>query len=691
MPIKTLFFACYCLLFSINLFSLTIPNKIQDLDIRLKDPHFEKNVLTTFSGGVIESATFRIQALHIRYDQKRSEIEAKGNLMVIFNKRIFIGDHLYYNVKEHTGILTQGKTFDNLWIIGGETITFHSNKSISIQNAFLTTSEIDPPDYAITASQLTLDHNGLLAAKRVKFHFKHVPLFYLPIFRMNLKESKNTRLKYAVTWDKGQGPKFSMRYRIYSWEHTDLFFRFDFRINRGFGGAFESDFHAKHADIRFQTKSYIAHDTFFADPDPNRRKTRWRLQGFGIAKSDDENTKALLRYDWISDRNMPQDFKTDDFELNTAKRTELFVNHMHPVVATDLYVRPNINQFQGFKQQLPTLKIDIHPLQLGQSKIMVDNSINASFLDYAYAKDLQIPLPGFHSLRLQTTQRAYRTFHLWGLDVTPSVSYRGILYSNTPQSQTIIENLLHYRIDTSSSLMRQFKTTTHVATPYIQFDSLRPMKNKHHFIFDLSDGYARIQQLKFGVRNDFYSSSQFGNPWFRLDCFGYQFLNTRQLATTIPKFGYFAELNLSQFSLFSNVIYNHTEALYDKVNFGLKWTLNAFFAIGLDFLHRSSFYYRKDDEDNFVLDTNISKEALLSTPISDSRNLFVAKTQLNIPPNWTIRFQAHAGWARADQPNYAEYRIDIFNMITSHWKVRLSLMKTTDTIEFSSGISLVSF
>ncbi|MDN3504080.1 MAG: hypothetical protein P0S95_00715 [Rhabdochlamydiaceae bacterium] len=687
---KTLLSAICCsLMMSAN--SVNLPSKVTDLDVRMKDPTYENDVLFTTGGAVIESPGFRVQARDISFDHANGIIKAQGDLMVAYNERIFIGDTFEYNIKEKHGVLINGKTYDNLWIIGGDKIEFFPDKSIKVTKAFITTSETDPTEYDITTKELTISEEGLLKAKNVQFRFAHVPIFYLPFYRMNLKKNKSDRIKYRVTWDSGQGPKFSMRYRVYSWTHTDLFLRFDFRVNRGFGGAIESKFKAKEMDLKFQTKNYIAHDTFFADQDPNKRRTRWRIQGFGEAKSQDKMTEAVLKYDWISDKNMPQDFKTDDFELNTAERTELLVNHIHPVVVSDLYIRPNINTFQGFKQQLPTIKVGLHPLEFGTSKIMMDNNFSASFLDYDYAKDLQRPLSGFRSMRVETNQRVYRPFNFKALTITPDVGYQGVAYSNNPNNQSILTSILRYGVEASSSFSKKFTTFGHVVKPYAKFNALRPMKNHSHYIFDLNDGYEAMKQLKVGVVNDFYMLQNMGQPRLSLDIYGYQFFGTPQLRTGIPKLGAKGVMNFDRVQLNADVIYNNLESVYDKANFGLKWTMSQFFAVGLDFLRRSRFYYRKDNNTNFILDTNVAAQDLLNTPISDQRNLFVAKAELNIVPNWTVRIQSNFGWAREQQPSYNNYKIDLYNMVTTNWKFRISYMHQPDTDQVSFGLSLVNY
>lgn len=670
---------------------MSIPEKEGNITIHLKDPLFENNILKTDKGGVIEGEDFRIQAEHIVYNKTEETIEARGDLMLIYNGRIFLGESLHYDIKKEEGEVIKGKTYDNLWIVGGDKILLKSDRSVVVLNAFLTASEREIPSYDIVAKELKIENKNIATAKRVQFRFKRIPVLYLPKLTANLDGSASSPIQYSVTWDKAQGAKLSMRYRFFSSESTDLFARLDLRTSRGFGGAIESDYKSLYHNISGKTKSYLAHDTFWNDDNPNKKKTRWRLQGYYDLSSSDQKTNAHFQYDWISDRNMPLDFKGDSFELNPSQRTEAIVTHRDNLAIYDLYVCPNINKFQGFKQQLPTFKTNFRPLEFGASKILMENAVEASFLDYEYATDLGAPIPSFHSIKLDSTQNFYRSFPILHCNITPSAGFENILYSNTQKNQTILTTLLTYGAKVDTSFSKNYASLSHIVHPYLHFEALRPMNFKEHYIFDLTDGYAHFQQLKVGALNEFYSYKDFGPPRMALDLYALRFIGTRELSQGFSKLSGHLELNFPRLCFYTDVIYNIKESLYDRCNFGTKWTLNRYFAVSLDYFHRSRFDYRKDDPLNYILDATVPASVLLATPISVQRNLFCAKFELTFPPNWTLRFESHTGWARKNQPPYSEFKVHLLHTIASHWSLRLTYERFTNNDGFSFGLSLISF
>ncbi len=63
---------------------------------------------------------------------------------------------------------------------------------------------------------------------------------------------------------------------------------------------------------------------------------------------------------------MPQDFKGDDFELNTQKRTILWISHHQDNYFAHMNIQPRINDFQNMNQQLPLVNLRLRPFPLRQ-------------------------------------------------------------------------------------------------------------------------------------------------------------------------------------------------------------------------------------------------------------------------------------------------------------------------------------
>ncbi len=657
----------------------------REFHVQLKEPEYKNGILTTEKGGVISSESLRIQAKSIEYINTGSEqlLIASGQLMVDDGERIFVGEKLSYNFQTQTGVIEEGRTQVDFWFIGGKSIELLQGKHLHIKEAFLTTSESRQSEWAITSKEVHLSPEGLLSGSPITFRVNNTPLLYIPYLEKNLHSKKDSPLRYGVTWDSGQGPKFSVRYNIYSWKTTDLFFRLDYHLKRGFGGAFESDTTSLDKRTLFQTKSYLAYDSFYNDNNPNKKQTRYRLQGRLESHSRDESKRGFFIYDKYSDRNMPGDFKSDDFELNTAKETRLVFYAFQDTYLFNFNLRPRLNSFEGFKQELPSLVLSFHPTEIGKSGIMTDHRFLGSFFKYVSANDVTSEVPNFQSLRLSYISNFYRPYHSQWFNLTPSVGFIGIAYSEGPQQRGVGQAILKYGINLNTTFSHTYSLFRHTITPYVNGMGLtHPTASPSHtYIFSINDGYHHINLIQFGIENSLYAHSI--TPFVTTNLYGLAY------KYGIPKTQLELTLNFPSVRFFSNIGYNNTETSFDYTNLGVAWTVNANAALSFEFRHRGPYDYKKNNHDNYILNVTRSTEALLNSPVSDNRNTFLTRIQLQLAPSWSCQFEAHQGWGRKKIKGYNEVKLDLYHVLAGHWKIRVSYMHTVRDDQVSAGFSML--
>ncbi|MCH9630814.1 MAG: LPS-assembly protein LptD [Chlamydiia bacterium] len=678
------------------------------MTVDLKDPEYKDGVITTNRGGLIRGKGIRLQAREFTYTKKADsdgdihKVLAKGDLMLDYFGQIFVGDELEYDFNTKSGFLINGKTSIDIWFIGGKKITFFPDKSFEVLGASLTTSDSsENVEWEMTAERIHLSEDQYLSTKSIKFKFANVPVFWLPSFKSNLKYFSDHPVRYNISWDTGQGPKISMRYRVYSWKNFHVYLRGDYRYKRGPGGALEIDYKSDSKRVSFQSKNYLANDTFYNDDDPNKKRKRFRLQGIYKAKSASNKAEMELIYDRISDKNMPGDFKSDDFELNTAKQTRLLARYIDDFYIAGFNVEPRINSFQGFKQELPTIKMSFKPLRFGQFPLIMENRINVAFLDYVYSDDIKrVPRPvsraleDFHSVRAETKQEFILPLEFYGVHFTPRGGFNGIIYSKNPQDRSVKQAVFKYGARLQTRFSRSFTRFKHVVIPYVDYTGLsKPSQDSEHvYIFDIQDGFHRLNQLQVGVDNLFYQkklSSAFA-PTFTFDPYALAFLGDQTFHTFIPKAGINFGWSYPSFNIKCHGRWNFNNQVLDIGNVILNYTYNANFALSLEYRHRSKYDWRKDNHDDFIVDVTRSIPNLLDSPMSDGRNTLLARAEIKIAPKWFCQIQTHQGWGRRNQPGYTEAKIDIFTMLSSAWRLRLSFMHTTRADQVGVGLDLIN-
>jgi hypothetical protein len=673
----------------------------ENLTIDLKNPTFVQGVIVTEEGGVITAPGMRIQAQKIAYTNKIEnglrvqKIVAEGDLMMEYADRVFVGSKLEYDFISKTGILWDGKTFVDVWFLGGERIELKADGTFYIYSAFVTTSENQENAWEINASKVKITDDHLLSARNIRFQFFKVPLFWFPSFKSNLKVFSDPPIRYKVVWDKGIGPRLTMRYRLFSWRDLNLFFRLDYRLQKGFGGAFESEYFSPDKLTTFVTRSYGARDKSFPY---ERGPHRYRLQGLYHTQSRDGKTQAHLTYDKLSDTRMVGDFRSDDFEINTQKRTRLTVSHETPQTFAHFSLQPRINRFQSIDQELPLLSLGIRPFSIGSTGIISANYASAGFLDYVFANELRHEFEKLHlssstqSIRLETKNDLYRPFQWGPVRFTPQVGILGIFYSKSPEHHPIGQGIFTYGGQAHTHLWHTYSKFRHLIEPYFSYQGLtKPSEGLNdHFIFDINDGYFQLNQLRIGVRNALYLTrkSRF-LPTFSADLYTYGYFGKRHFAQTFPKSYLTFDWNRPSFTLKSGICWNNEEQVWDFTNIGIDWTLSEDFAFGVEFRHRSKFDWRKGNHENFILDVARPIPELLDSPLSDGRDTLLTRFQIRLAPRWTCHIQTRHGWGRSFEPRYNAGKIDLYTMLTCSWRLRLSYERIPGDNRFSGAVNLI--
>ncbi|MCI0382092.1 MAG: hypothetical protein L0207_03455 [Chlamydiae bacterium] len=683
------------LFFALPIFGEVAQSEKDEFVINLKDPVFVRGVLKTDQGGVITAPGLRIQAKTIEYTHRLEngilvqKIVARGDLMMEYQGRAFVASQLEYDLTTKTGFLCDGKTSVDIWFFGGEKIELRQDGSFIVYGGYITTCESQDNTWEIKASTAKVVKGYLLSAKDIRFHFIKIPIFWLPSFKSNLRFLKDPPIRYKILWDKGIGPRLSMRYRVYSWEQLNAYLRFDYRIKLGPGGALETDYRSEDMRTVFQTKTYGAYDK--SVPNEKGRK-RYRIQGLFHRANATNKTQVHLQWDKMSDERIISDFKSEDFEINTQKRNYFSITHEADDVFANIYVEPRLNRFQSMSQQLPYFASGIRSIQIWKTGIISENYVSAAYLDYTFATEVDQLLMSRKSGRVETKNQLYRPFSLGPVVFTPGAGISAIFYSNNPNRSSIGQLVLNYGANLSMRLTKQFSNCKHLVQPYIQYFGLsRPQAPvDDYFVFDIDDGFDRLDQVRVGVRNALYIPK---NPIFlpRLesDLYLYGFFGARSFDRLIPRLYASLALNFPSLAIKSSGAWNFEKQLLDFFNIHLLWTINARFALGMEYRHRSKLYWRKADYSNFVMDFARPVDELLISPLSDKRNTLITKAHIRFSPRWDMHIETRHGWGRSDEPRYNQLQIDLLTMLTCSYQLKMSFKLTPNNWEIAPHLNLI--
>jgi len=672
-----------------------------DIVVDLRNPTYQNGVVYTDEGGVVKAKDLRIQAHTIEYTRKKSDgkeihrVEASGDLMIQYKGRVFTGEALEYDFLTGTGTVHNGKTFSGLWFISGERIELSADGSYHVENASITASENKESDWDLFAGQVDALKSDLFVAKNVSFRLYKVPTFWLPSFKLNLKKtSRDPVVRYFLNWDKSQGVRAGMRYQLYSWRDFALFGRVEYRWSTGWGGAIESEYDPPGSRASFVTRSYVGTDRLETAPN---KQFRFRLQGVHHWRSEDGKTNTALSWDKYSDVRMPSDFKSEDFEVGTAKQTLFWAHHQARYAIVNFKARPRANAFESIKQDLPTFYLNTLPIALGPTGILSSFFLKASYLDFAYSDQLATtptlkPPSDYRSGRFEARERLYRPFYLGPITFTPNAGAIGILYTNSQTHDAKNMGLLAYGADLSARAQRSYSESKHVLEPYAGFLSLtKPtVSPDSHYIFTIMDGYNQINQIHGGIRSLLYPQAEMGKgPWFSADLYANAFVSDLTIPQFIPRMYLWLEWRLPSLYLSFHNAWNFQNSVLDFSNARCRWTISENIALSLEARYRSQYDWRKADHENFILDVTRSENELLSSPLSDQRLTLLSDLFIRLSPFWELHFQSHHGFLRKTETPYNEFQIDLFTWVASALKLRLSYSHTDKDDRFSWQLYLI--
>lgn len=711
----------------------------QGIMVDLRNPSYSEGTLSTECGGVITGPDIRIQAKHIKYTKKKNENEciyevaAEGDLLLEFGEYVFSGDRLEYDFNTKTGVIYHGRMMVEPWFFGGEYVYLYADGSYQIFNAYVTTSPGQNNDWAIHVGEANLIDRHHLIAKDVKFNIFGLPVFWLPSFKTDLNTIFDSPIRYSVKWGSRQGHRFGMIYELFSWNQWKTFLRLDYRLKRGPGGGFETYYHSPDRKTNLETITYVARDSSIIHP---RQRFRYRFQGIGNTLLMDDKISVHLSYDKISDIDMPTDYNDRGLALDTAGRTELLVRREEKNWISNLTTRVRINAFQTLKQELPTLETSWRPFVIPNTGIISDNVLKVAYLNFVYGNN-QLYDCNYNSSRIEFSPNFYRNFKVNALNITPEIGGVFIAYSNSwKDNDSHIElscdnreNCVCKKSDSDGAkylclgkfscninmdFWRRYNLCKHVVTPYVQYDyyTTPSVSPNSHFIFDIEDGWYRLDMMQFGLQQSIFHKQNNGlisRPLYT-NLYANAFFDTHTFAQTIPKA--YADVVFNSFSFLRHSLYtcwNFNQNLLDYYNFRTEWTISANLAVAAEYRHRSAFDWRKADHSNFILDSFRNVSELRRSQLSDRRDTLLFHIFYRFHPSWAFQFESRHGWNREKrfktdplvekflekklfnfepEGNYNEFEIDLIGKLPSALNFKLSYQHREDDDRLSVYMSI---
>jgi hypothetical protein len=688
-----LFFRSVLFLTPLACFSL---QKISDeFVVDLKNPKFNEGKLETSEGGIIGAKNLRIQAENISYFSTIEDgvpkriVEASGNLFVVFKDKPFVADAISFDFATNTGVLYNGRTFVDFWYLGGKEIVLNPDGSFEAVDAFLTTSSNKNSSWELHSASMKVSKKRDLSANNLSLRLFKLPVFWLPVFKASLRFVKDPLIKYRVTWDKGIGPRATVRYQFFSTETFSAYLRADYRITSSngqikgaLGGALETSYKSLDEKTEFLTRNFYANDRIVPQ---EKGPHRYRFQGVLKSTGNEERTVLYASWDKLSDQDMISDFKTDDFVVNTEKRSYLYFGHQERDALLRFSVQPKLNYFQSINEELPRLILNFRPQVLGSSGIISTNDMNLGYLNFAYARGLQEYLRPYHAYRMETNNELYRPVSFHGLNVTPKVGLHAIYYNNSPFHEQVGQMIYHWGLNTNIRFAKHIASFTHILEPYCDYNGYsRPwVGNDFHYVFYLDDGLSKLNTVELGLKQHFVFSGLLKKVEF--NAFALSYCNGLNYPGVLGRYGGDLELIFKRFFIKAYTQYNQGAMRLDYINTQAAITFSEDFSVFFEYRNRGPYAWRRCDYQNYFLDVGRPNSELLLSPISDKRQTILGKIMLRISPRVVTQIAGHYGFGRNSEPSYKATKTDFIINVGGSWNAKISYWHSPNDDRFTTS------
>lgn len=688
--IHRLLFLAFFFLVPYSLHSALPDMKGRPLDISLKNPVYKHGLITTDEGGIVQGKDFFIQAQHIVYTKKegQEQLKAWGDLLLEMKGKLYRADTITIDFQKETIEALQAITRDGDWFITSEKVVLNFDGNGSFFNAKMSTGENEQDDWTLWSKEVQLKKNDRVDAKPVVFYIEKLPIMYLPSLSKSLKESNDLHLRYRVRYRGGTGLLVGVSCVVHetdNWNHRALV---DYNFQDGIGAGLRSDYKADDlSNLKFQCLNYVAQSRKGLTDWPD---TRYRLQGAFSSLLESPNIHIKGMYDKMSDKKMQSNFKEHRVDGAIQGMTQLTFTKPEDDYIARLNTRLRINDWQTVREELPLFTIHQHPVELGKSRLLLDEKFSSGHLKFVYPDFRN----NFDTTRTELSQKVMLPLTLSNLRFTPWVGWRGVHYDQSPKGGAVVQAIGFGGMRMSTHLIGSTQSTLQTVEPYVDlFMSTSPRRpSDRNYIFDINDSFARVCYLRPGFEHTTFfipDNHGFEQSLFS-EAYATFFFNTPHLGSTKPRLHLSETWNATErTALKTGVEYDVRRHSFSFANAQLKYTLNSFWATTFEVRTQDKWYFRKIDRDNYDLESFRSPRKLLKTELSDPRTSCILGLMWIPNPELDFQYNIVKGFRKSTPHQYLAHELSMNFLLLGALRLHLSVEKQTGKVYgFSFRIDL---
>ncbi len=517
----TLFCACSSLLFAEQTTNEITPQPPKEPIIVNGDnvEYFQEKKMVTGSGNVsIKYKDIILTCDKITVYLDTREAIAEGGVRITQKGAYFTGERMNYNFETKKGIVLQGYINAKPFYGRADEVNKIENKdNFRLKEGYVTTCDLEKPHYRVRSKELMIYLGDKIVARHIVIYVKNVPVLYWPYYVQPLKEKKShITIIPGQMKDWGYYALTSYRYYIDGKNKGDLLL--DYRTKKGIAEGVNHYYETR--DIgRGAIKLYYTRENAFVYEPMSPEIDRWRWQvRHEWDLGEETDTKALLEFNTMSDRDVVKDYFYNEYEeLGATPDNYLAFITQKESYSTQFLIRKRFDKFLNVLERMPEFSITIPNNNIFKNTpIYYSGNASFAYLNNTFDNtNTSAPQKDIGVGRVDAYNRlSYVTKLFRSLSVTPYAAIEDTYYSRTTSGPNRTRNIFSAGVDNSVKFYKIYNVTTdflglninklrHIINPtvnyfYVHEPTIDPSKIHQ---MDAVDALAKSNGFTLGLEN----------------------------------------------------------------------------------------------------------------------------------------------------------------------------------------------
>lgn len=466
---------------------------------------------------VVSYRDIELTADHAEIEVDTKKAHATGHVVV--RQKLggtLSGDEVFFNFKDSSGRLPDGRFFHFPWYGRGEELKQINKNKIVAQNAFITSCDLPHPHYDVKAKQADIYPGDKIVAKNVVFRILEVPVFWWPYLIIPLDHNSPVDITPGYSDERGAfvlvSKGIALNRNVHGRAHVDWYSK------RGVGYGLDLEYKFEQLGLG-QVKLYGIKDKRapnqratnpFADDSEHgayRGRASWKHR-----MRIDPLTTLQLQWHELSDDRFLQDFFEREYREEIDPQSFITVTRNADQYSLLTHIEKRTNRFQNVGEKLPEVVFTWLRKPLFGTNFYYTNE--EGFVNFKQTKAFSPKGPSTY--QFYTDQEFSYPLHFFRFyNFIPFVNFREDYFTETLRKEQGVGRFIGgMGFDSSTRFYRtwnyegnffgiKLNQIRHVFEPIIQYNSVKIANQRATDLIETGRGGSLDLQdiLTFGMEN----------------------------------------------------------------------------------------------------------------------------------------------------------------------------------------------